>query len=34
MDGGGSGDYSDGQTVGWIKMPIGKEVGHVVLDGR
>jgi len=29
--------YSCGQTVGWIKMPLGKEVGlgpgHTVLDG-
>ena len=29
--------YSCGQTVGWIKMPLGKEVslgpGHIVLDG-
>ena len=29
--------YSCGQTVGWIKMPLGKEVGlgsgHFVLDG-
>ena len=29
--------YSCGQTVGWMKMPIGKEVGlvpsHIVLDG-
>jgi len=30
--------YSCGQTVGWIKMPLGKEVGlgpgHIVLDGN
>jgi len=29
--------YSCGQTIGWIKMPLGKEVGlgpgHIVLDG-
>ena len=29
--------YSCGQTVGWIKMPLGKDVGlspgHIVLDG-
>ena len=29
--------YHCGQTVGWIKMPLGKEVGlgpgHIVLDG-
>jgi len=29
--------YNCGQTVGWIKMPLGKEVslgpGHTVLDG-
>jgi len=29
--------YSCGQKVGWIKMPLGKEVGlgpgHIVLDG-
>ena len=29
--------YSYGETVGWIKMPLGKEVGlgpgHIVLDG-
>jgi len=22
-----------GQTVGWIRMPLGMEVGHIVLDG-
>jgi len=30
-------NYSCGQTVGWIKMPLGKEVGfdpgHIVLNG-
>jgi len=29
--------YSRGQTVGWMKMPLGNEVGlgpgHIVLDG-
>ena len=37
LRGGAWHSYSCGQTVGWIKMPLGKEVGlgpgHIVLDG-
>jgi len=37
LRGGAWHSYSCGQTVGWIKIPLGKEVGlgpgHIVLDG-
>ena len=37
LSGGAWYSYCCGQTVGWIKMPLGKEVGlspgHIVLDG-